>query len=74
MNQSNRVNQFVEVLENNTIYKCDVALRRIVEILKLSKTEKEVKNQRSLIDRLATDSVEDWGTVEEILIFTKSLD
>ena len=45
----------------------DIALKRIVEIIKPIESEKAFKKNKKLINRIAIDSVENWDTIELIL-------
>lgn len=56
----------VNTLETSSEYGKDIALKRIVEILKGIKSKSELKKEKSLINRIALDSVENWNTINII--------
>jgi len=56
--------------ENTPEFKKDIALQRVVEILKSIDSIKMLKKEKGLIDRICVDSVENWDTIELILSFT----
>jgi hypothetical protein len=47
-------------------YRKDLALNQIVEILKVVESKSDLKKQKSLINRIALDSVENWTTINKI--------
>lgn len=53
-------------------YQSDIALQRIVEILNEINSKSELKKQKSLINRIALDSVENWEIIEIIGAFLDS--
>ena len=56
----------VNTLETSSEYGKDIALKRIVEILNGINSKSELKKQKSLINRIALDSVENWNTINII--------
>ncbi|MHB0756864.1 hypothetical protein [Polaribacter sp. M15] len=66
--------KFIEILTESKEYNKDVALQRIVEIIKSINTLKVFKKEKKLINRIAIDSVENWNTIELILNFTENID
>jgi|TARA_B110000037_G_scaffold188099_1_gene219150 hypothetical protein len=66
--------KFIETLTESKEYNKDVALQRIVEIIKSINSLKIFKNEKKLIHRIAVDSVENWNTIELILNFSENID
>lgn len=62
--------ELIKKVENTPEYKNDIALQRVVEILKSIDSVKMLKKEKELIDRICVDSVENWETIEYILSFT----
>ena len=58
-------------LETSTEYSKDLALKRIVEILKSINTKSDLRRQKDLINRIAIDSVENWESIKKIGEFIK---
>ena len=56
----------VNTLETSSEYGKDIALKRIVGILNGINSKSELKKQKSLINRIALDSVENWNTINVI--------
>jgi hypothetical protein len=72
MNFQQDLNEHIAILEQLPDFNSDIALRRVVEILKEVKNEKELRKQEGLISRIAIDSIEDWDTINLISAFLKS--
>ncbi|MBG6188443.1 hypothetical protein [Flavobacterium sp. CAN_S2] len=68
----NEIKSHIKILETTSEYPKDVALKRIVEILKEIKTKSDLKKQKDLINRIALDSVENWETINRIGEFLKT--
>lgn len=68
----NEVKSHINLLETSTEYPNDIALKRIVEILKEINTKSDLKKQKDLINRIALDSVENWETIKAIGEFLKA--
>ena len=66
--------KFIEILTESKEYNKDVALQRIVEVIKSINTLKVFKKEKKLIHRIAIDSVENWNTIELILNFSENID
>ena len=62
---------FITNLENEDEYINDIALRRIVGILKEINSIEDLKYQRELINRVAIDCVTNWDTIHSIGNFIK---
>ena len=62
----------INTLETSSEYKKDIALKRIVEILNGINSKSDLKKQKSLINRIALDSVENWNTINIIGDFLKT--
>lgn len=71
MNFEEKLQEFTQSLVTTKEYQSDVALQRVVEILKETKTERELKKNVSLINRISIDSVENWETINKIGAFLK---
>jgi hypothetical protein len=71
MNFEEKLQEFTHSLATTKEYQNDVALQRVVEILKATKTERELKKNVSLINRISIDSVENWDTINKIGAFLK---
>jgi hypothetical protein len=71
MNFEEKLQEFTHFLVTTKEYQSDVALQRVVEILKESKTERDLKKNVSLINRISIDSVENWDTINKIGAFLK---
>ena len=68
----NAIKSHIKILEDSPEYPKDIALKRIVEILKVIKAESDLKKQKDLINRIAIDSVENWKTINTISEFLKT--
>lgn len=73
MNFVEKLEEFTHSLETTEEYANDIALQRVVEIMKETTTQKDLKKNVSLINRITLDSVENWATVEKITAFLKSI-
>jgi len=62
--------ELINKAENTPEFKKDIALQRVVKILKTIDSIKMLKKEKGLIDRICVDSVENWDTIELILSFT----
>ena len=56
----------INMLKDLPEYRKDLALNRIVEILKEIESKSDLKKQKSLIYRIALDCVENWTTINKI--------
>ena len=63
---------FLNKISNSTEFQKDIVLQRIFEIIKSTKSQKELNKERNLINRIAIDSVLNCKTIELILRFTDS--
>jgi len=63
---------FLNKISNSTEFQKDIVLQRIFEIIKSTKSQKELNKERNLINRIAVDSVLNCKTIELILRFTDS--
>ena len=68
----NAIRSHIKTLEDSLEYPKDIALKHIVEILKVIKTKSDLKKQKDLINRIAIDSVENWKTINTIGEFLKT--
>ncbi|MGO3156174.1 MAG: hypothetical protein ACTIJT_11550 [Mesonia sp.] len=66
--------KFIKTLTESKEYDKDIALQRIVEIIKPIHSLKNYKNEKDLINRIAIDSVENWNTIELILNFRENIE
>ena len=66
--------KFIETLTESKEYNKDIALQRIVEIIKPIHSLKIYKKEKDLINRIAIDSVENWNTIELILNFPENIE
>ncbi len=73
MNFAEKLEEFIHFLETTEEYAKDMALQRVVKIMKETKTQTELTKSISLINRISLDSVENWATVEKITSFLKSI-
>ena len=62
--------ELITNLESENLKQKDQALSRIVEILKTIETLKDLKREKSLINRIVIDNVIDMKVGEKILQFT----
>ncbi len=62
----------ITILEQLPDFSKDMALRRVVELLKGVKSKGELQQQKSLISRISIDSIESWDTVNLISSFLAS--
>jgi len=62
--------ELITNLESENLKQKDQALSRIVEILKTIETLKDLKTEKSLINRIVIDNVIDMKVGEKILQFT----
>ena len=72
MTFNERLTELITNLETENLKLKDQALNRIIEILKTIETQKDLKKEKSLVNRIAIDGVADWKTIEKILQFTKN--
>lgn len=70
MTFNERLIELITNLETENLKQKDQALSRIVEILKTIETLKDLKREKSLINRIVIDSVIDMKVGEKILQFT----
>ena len=70
MTFNERLIELITNLETENLKLKDQALSSIVEILKTIETIKDLKREKSLIDRIVIDSVIDMKVGEKILQFT----
>jgi len=63
---------FLNKISNSTEFQKDIVLQRIFEIIKSTKSQKELNKERNLINRIAVDSVLNCKIIELILRFTDS--
>ena len=63
---------FLNKISNSTEFQKDIVLQRIFEIIKSTKSQKELNKERNLINRIAIDSVLNCKIIELILRFTDS--
>lgn len=67
-----RLTELITNLETENLKQKDQALSRIIEILKTIETLKDLKKEKSLINRIAIDGVANWNITEKILHFTEN--
>ena len=72
MTFSDRLSSFISRLEEKNKIENDPSLQSIIRIFKSVNTINDLKKEKSLIDRIAIDSIRDKDTTEEILVFTMS--
>ena len=66
-----KLNSFIKTLEMDSDFLKDHALKKIVEILKEINSKADLKKQKSLMNRIAIDSVQKWETINKIGAFLK---
>lgn len=64
--------QLIDKLKDSAEFYKDDALQRIVEILNDIENSKDLKKQKGLINRISTDSVLNWDSINLILEFTNN--
>lgn len=72
MTFNERLTELITNLETENLKQKDQALSRIIEILKAIETIKDLKREKSLVNRIAIDGVADWKIIEKILQFTEN--
>jgi len=64
--------KLINKLESSKEYQKDNALQRVVEILNGVENSSDLKNHKDLINRISTDSVLNWDSINMILKFTNN--
>ena len=72
MNFQDDIQNFIESLEQRPDFSKDMALKRVVQLLKEAKTQKDLQERKSLISRVAIDGIESWDTINLISTFMTS--
>lgn len=72
MNFQETLQTHINSLQERPDFNEDMALRRIVELLKEVKSQSDLQHQKSLISRIAIDSVQSWDTINFISAFLTS--
>jgi hypothetical protein len=63
--------QLIDKLKDSEEFHKDDALLRVVEIFNDIENSNDLKRQKGLINRISTDSVLNWDSINMILDFTK---
>jgi len=72
MNFQETLQTHINSLQERPDFNEDMALRRIVELLKEVKSQSDLQQQKSLISRIAIDSVQNWDIINIISAFLTS--
>ncbi len=72
MNFQEKLQTHIISLEQRPDFNEDMALRRVVELLKQVKSQNDLQQQKSLISRIAIDSIQSWDTINFISEFLTS--
>lgn len=72
MNFQEKLQTHIISLEQRPDFNEDMALRRVVELLKQVKSQNDLQQQKSLISRIAIDSIQSWDTINFISDFLTS--
>ena len=63
MDFQEKLEAHIALLENRPDYESDSAFKQVVALLKQIKTRAELNTQKSLINRLSSDSIADFETI-----------
>ncbi|NVK52754.1 MAG: hypothetical protein HWD85_07445 [Flavobacteriaceae bacterium] len=62
----------INELKQASDFKKDLALQRVVKVIEKTNNSKELKKERSLINRISIDGVLEWKNINKILQFIEN--
>lgn len=72
MSFQDKIQNLIKSLEQRSDFSKDMALKRVVQLLKEANTQKDLQERKSLISRVAIDGTESWDTINLISTFMTS--